>query len=398
MRLSPPCLMLAEMERPSTSSALTHVVIAGGGFAALEAAVALRALAGDRVELTLVAPEPRFLYRPAATADVFDGRPPLAYDLPDLLRGIACRYERGALEAVSPTGRTLRLDTGRRLAYDALILAVGARRHASIPGALIFRDQRDVPRLRRIIGEVTEKGGRRIVFAVPSANAWALPVYELALLFADHMHERGADAELTLCTPESAPLEVFGGTVARAVGSVLLERGITFLPGVTPHAVSRDGALELEFDAPIPADGVVTVPDLRGERIPGVPGRWLGFVPTDAAGRVEGIADVYAAGDATTFPIKQGGLATQQADRVAQAIAQQIGVPVHDTHHPRVLQARLLTGRHQLFLRCEIDDFGQAIGATIDRLERSDPVRRRKVLARYLEPYLARHQPLAQAA
>src|SRR5436190_10441175 len=47
------------------------VLIAGGGVAALEAMMALRALAGDRVDITLLAPEDDFHYRPMTVAEPF---------------------------------------------------------------------------------------------------------------------------------------------------------------------------------------------------------------------------------------------------------------------------------------------------------------------------------------
>jgi NADH dehydrogenase FAD-containing subunit len=47
------------------------VLIAGGGVAALEAMMALRAIAGDRVRITLLAPERDFHYRPMAVAEPF---------------------------------------------------------------------------------------------------------------------------------------------------------------------------------------------------------------------------------------------------------------------------------------------------------------------------------------
>ena len=47
------------------------VVIIGGGVAGLEALLGLRAMAGDRVRLTLAAPEPDFSYRPLAVAEPF---------------------------------------------------------------------------------------------------------------------------------------------------------------------------------------------------------------------------------------------------------------------------------------------------------------------------------------
>lgn len=50
-----------------------HVVIAGGGFAALEAALALRALARQQVRVSLLPPNAAFAYRPSATVDALAG-------------------------------------------------------------------------------------------------------------------------------------------------------------------------------------------------------------------------------------------------------------------------------------------------------------------------------------
>ena len=49
----------------------THVLVAGGGVAGLEALLALRRLAGDRVELSLLSPRADFTYRPMAVAEPF---------------------------------------------------------------------------------------------------------------------------------------------------------------------------------------------------------------------------------------------------------------------------------------------------------------------------------------
>ena len=48
-----------------------QVVIAGGGVAALEATLALRTIAEDRVSIDLIAPEQDFVYRPLAVAEPF---------------------------------------------------------------------------------------------------------------------------------------------------------------------------------------------------------------------------------------------------------------------------------------------------------------------------------------
>jgi sulfide:quinone oxidoreductase len=96
---------------------------------------------------------------------------------------------------------------------------------------------------------------------------------------------------------------------------------------------------------------VVALPRVEGPRIPGLPSDRDGFLPVDEHGRVDGTANVYAAGDVTSYPVKQGGLAAQQADAVAAAIAARTGAPVEPAPYAPVLRAMLLTGAIPLFVR-----------------------------------------------
>ena len=52
-----------------------------------------------------------------------------------------------------------------------------------------------------------------------------------------------------------------------------------------------------------------------------IPANADGFVAVDPHGRVAGVEDVWAAGDGTSFPVKHGGLAAEQADAAAADIA-----------------------------------------------------------------------------
>jgi sulfide:quinone oxidoreductase len=372
-------------------------VIAGGGLAALEAVLALRALAADRVHVTLISPYPTFAYRPAATAEAFGDAPPQTDDVRAIARDLGATYHRVRLEAVAPQKKYVRLASGARLEYDALILAIGARSIASVPGALTFRDQRDVPLFRRLLHEVEAGAAGRLVFAVRSGFSWSLPLYELALLSATHAAEHHAETEVTIVSPEETPLAMFGAEASRLVADLLAERGVRFVGKSAASSVRRDGSVVLEFAGGIEADRVVAMPQLRGQRITGVPASWWGFVPTDTFGRVEDLVDVYAAGDMTTFPIKQGGLAAQQADRVTHTIAAALGLPVGEFRAPRVLRARLLGGERPLFLRTELDESGQPTGASLEHAETEEAASSTKVFGRYLAPYLETRQPLAHS-
>ena len=374
-----------------------RILIVGGGFAAVEAALALRALAGDRARLAILAPDPVFHYRPAATTEPFDVAPSRRYDLQAIARDLSAEYHESRLEAVAPRKQFVRAASGARLPYDALILASGARAVSGVSGAITFRDQRDNRLIRRLLGELEAGAVTRVVFALPAGAVWPLPLYELALLSAGHAREHGLAVETTMVTPEREPLALFGEKACELVRGLLENRGVRFVGGALAKGVQRDGSLTLADGVKIPADRVVALPELRGRRFTGVPASRSGFIPVDADGRVEGLQDVYAAGDATTFPIKQGGVAAQQADTVAQTIAAGLGVGVKRVRAPRVLQARLLGGDRPVFLRTEFDWTGRATGARLVRADDEQAARAAKVLGRYLVPYLETRQPIAGA-
>ena len=381
----------------SLSRVPAQVVVAGGGFAALEAVLALRALAGDGVRVTLVSPDPALAYDPAATVEVFAPAPARAYDLRAIAADLGVSYHHARLETVASQKRRVRLGSGAGLRYDALVLATGARATVGVPGALTFRDQRDVPRFQGLLRELDAGAVAHLVFAVPSGCSWPLPLYELALLSAAYAHEHGVETEIKLVSSERRPLAVFGADASGLVAAELAERGVRFIGSSAAGSVRREGSLALQFDAAIEGDRVVAAPRLRGQPISGVPASRLGFVPTDAAGRVEGMVDVYAAGDMTTFPIKQGGLATQQADRIAHTIAAGLGLTARELRAKRVLEVRLVGGQRPLLLRIELDEFGQPTTATLAHVGSERAPGWTKVFGRYLTPYLETRQPLARS-
>ena len=348
----------------------------------------MRALAADRVRLTVVSPDPALVYRPLATAEAFDAVAPESYELAEIAEDLDATFHRVRVDAVASQRNWVRLSSGTRLEYDALVLAMGARATASIAGALTFRGQDDLPQFRRLLEEMDGGDVARLVFAVPAGRTWHLPMYELALLSAARARERKLETEITIVSPESRPLAGFRAAGSRLVAALLEEHRVCFVGKSTPKSVRRDGSLVLRSGPPIAADRVVAAPRLRGQRITGVPASTSGFVPTDLQGRVQELDDVYAAGDMTAFPIKQGGLATQQADRIAEAIAASLGFPVRAPRDGFVLRARLLGGAEPVFLRSELDPLGRPTIATLERTVGGAVGSHTKVFGRYLTPYL----------
>ena len=367
-----------------------RVLVIGGGFAALELVLALRDLAGGAVEAELIADDPQFRYRPAATAEVFAPGEPLAYDLDELTARCGATFRRGRVVSVLPAARRVRLASGETRPYDALVLAMGARRRNAIPGARTFRDQRDVAGVRAVVDAAAAGRLSRVVFAAPVGITWTLPLYELAMLAARRVDDAGAAASVSLVTPERRPLEVFGRWAGGAVAELLADHGVHVIANAQPRAVTREG-LELRYDGRVAADAVVAVPCLAGAPPIGIPGDWNGFVATGPGGRVPGLDGVFAAGDVTAFPVKQGGLAAQQADVVAAAIAADLDCAVEEPPPPPTLRAVLLSAEHPLYLQCELDARGRPVEQTSSI--RETPELAGKVAARRLPALLERVGP-----
>ena len=361
-----------------------RVLIAGGGVAALEAALALQALAEDRVSVELLAPEPEFWYRPLAVAEPFGLGEVKHFDLAELAASAGASFLLGGLTAVDAERRQAETSHGSAIPYDVLLIACGAVPAPAIPGAVTFRGPADTERMRKVLDELVDGQIRRVAFVVPWGAVWSLPIYELALMTGTFVVERELeDVELAVVTPEDEPLQLFGPAASDAIRELLEQRGIVVKTGAAPVELAGD-ELRLVPDGRIAADRAVCLPRLRGLRIDGVPQTFDGFIPVDTHGRVAGLADVFAAGDITSFPVKQGGIATQQADAAAEMIAATAGSDVSPQPFRPVLRGLLLTGRQPRYLRHELTGGGEVSAAGSEPLWWPPA----KIVGRYLAPHL----------
>jgi sulfide:quinone oxidoreductase len=380
----------------SSRAGRPRVLIAGAGVAGLETLLALRALASDRVEITIVAPEPKFLNPSMSVAQPFKPKRARGIRLERLSAEFDARWVRADLDRVEHDHHRAITSDGRRLTYDRLVVALGAHpeqwlsRSLTDPGrsrVLTYSGVPDNPDFAQVMDRVRDGRVRKLAFVKPAGASWPLPLYDLALMTAaDCASHSRCEVELSLVTPEEEPLGIFGNAASAAIRRLLDERGV-MLHTASYGEPGRPGGLDISpGDRGIQVDRVVTEPRLAGPRMRGLPCDRDGFVHTDAHGRVPDLDGVFAAGDATSFPVKHGGLAAQQADAVAEAIAASVGVEIEPQPFRPVLRGVLLTGGLPRYLR---SDLSGAVGD--DSIISREPLwwPPNKLAGRYLGPYLS---------
>lgn len=310
-----------------------EVLIVGGGIGSIEALMALADLGDRRLRVRLVASHPSFVLRPQTVGEPWGG-PPLRIDLERLCRAFDARFVKGTVTAVDAAAHEVSTAGGERLSYERLLLAPGARL------ALPYAGSRTLG-FGLLPETLAGTGARSVAVVVPAGVSWTLPAYELALLSAGH----GRDVRVI--TAETSPLEAFGPATRPATLALLDRHGVGVETGGAPEIGARLDDL---------ADTVITLPLLHGHAISGVPHDSRGFIPVDAQMAVPGLLDVFAAGDATRHPIKQGGLAAQQADVAAAEIVRSCGARAEQGNYDPVLRGKLSTpGGEELYLRRRLD-------------------------------------------
>jgi sulfide:quinone oxidoreductase len=356
-----------------------RVVVAGAGVGGLEALVALRGLVGHRVALTLVAPADDFTVRALEVLEPFGLGHPQRYPLAELAADLDARFVRDAVARVERDERTVRLQSGEELAYDVLVLAIGAFPYPAYEHGVCVERAHDGEALDRVVAELRVGAAESLAIVVPPGCAWTLPAYELALMVAAFKPR-----ELTLVTPEHEPLSAFGAPAAEWARAELGAADVQLLVGVNA-TVPNPTAVELAPSARLSCDQVVHLPLLSGPNCRGVLCDPDGFIVIDEAFRVRDADDLFAVGDAAVGAHKQGGLAAQQADVVAEQIAWRLGAEHAPRPYRPVLRGLVRTANGPRYLRAEPP--GSATSAEVSDACLWWPPS--KVAARWLIPWLA---------
>jgi sulfide:quinone oxidoreductase len=368
----------------ATSHDPHRIVIAGGGVAALEAMIALHGTPGS-FDVTLVSASDTFTYRPLSVGEPFGLGHPARYPIARLCQDHGTRFVHARVAQARPDDHQVDLDDASTLDYDSLIVAVGARSVPPFEYGATFDRETSAQEFDDVLADLTDGMAPRIAVIVPDTVSWTLPAYEIALMTAAWGAARHPDVtSVVVVTHEPAPLSAFGATVSAEVARILGAAGVTTRCGVHPDLLSYT-ALRAGGSW-VPADRMVSLPHISGPALPGLPSDDRGFVVVDEHARVPGVEDVYAAGDGTTLPIKQGGLATQMADvAVRHIVARGSADPAPAPFRP-VLRGLLHTPHGPRYLRAELDD----VDGTSTFSEQPLWWPPSKIASRWLSPYLAR--------
>jgi sulfide:quinone oxidoreductase len=318
-------------------SARPRIVVAGAGFAGLEAAYLLKMRLHDDADVTIVAPNEKFVFRPNTIYLPFGGEvESLLVDLDKPLRRKHITHHRASVKAVDAERRLVETDDGAKLPYDHLVIATGASmRPEEIPGLRehactiwTIDEMLDFEQRLAAMTERAKKGQHQTaLLAVAPNNKCAGPLYEIVFMMETWLRRQGVrdQVDIRYRTFERNYIQAFGPRLHEVVTAEFSERGID---GRTESLLAEVRKNEVIF-----ADGTTEAYDLlvafppyaSGMVYEGLPSDERGFLQTELGTRqVVGHPEIYAPGDAGDFPVKQAFLAFLQADATADHITAQV--------------------------------------------------------------------------
>jgi sulfide:quinone oxidoreductase len=302
-----------------------RVVILGGGTGGTLTANRLRKrFPEEAVEITVVDQDDRHVYQPGLLFVPFGLTHP-----EDIVRPRARQLHRGitfvacAIDSVDIEGHAVRLDGGRTLPYDVLVVATGAvllpeeTEGLTGPGwmerVFTFYTPEGAAALEAALA--TFDGGRLVVNVVDLPIKCPVAPLEFCFLADWYFRERGIRdrVELAYVTPLDG---AFTKPVASArLAGMLAEKKVELITEFNTGSVDRAGRRLVSYDGrEVDFDLAVVVPLHGGApyvgRSPGL-GDELNFIPTDEHTLQSRAApDVFVIGDATNVPASKAGSVT----------------------------------------------------------------------------------------
>lgn len=320
----------------ASSSTKAKVIVLGGGFAGLESAFLLKNLVKDGAEVTIVSDKKDFFFRPNSIYIPFGLNPDsLMVPIEPACRKKHISFLHSTVNDIDPDNNTLSIG-GEDLDYDFAIIATGSgMRPQEIPGLEENADfiwmATEMLKLRtdfeKILDQSRSGQASKVLFLVPPGNKCSGPLYELVMMLDTWLKDKQAreNIDISFATFEQGYIQVFGPRLNDEVTNEFSHRGVTgYKQHVTSHV--EPGIVHFVNGSSLEFDLLISFPPyVASTQFTKLPRDDRGYLETDLATRqVKGYSNVYAAGDAGDFPVKQAFLAFLQADAAASQVSAQI--------------------------------------------------------------------------
>lgn len=325
---------------------MANILILGGGFGGLMVAERLVKMLEKQHQITLVSPNPKFIFYPALVRLAFGDCQPddITFDLIEKSNELKVRYVRGEVIKLKPDLKIVQIrgdDFDGEISYDYLIIALGRRLATEEIGGF-FEHAHHLLGIKaaRKFGEAVEnfEKGKIVVGLSPQAFL-PVPVCETAFALAQRFEIEVEKQEVSINV-------VFPETVERAFGGANLRRKLEkafanhrigvitdfAVKEITAQAIISDKEQAINYDL------LMLVPPFRGQAMISKFGFTdeLDFIKVDNFMRVQDLDKVYAVGDIAAFTgPKLAFMAVRQADVAAENIVAEIrgGTPTKIYQH-----------------------------------------------------------------
>ena len=287
---------------------MKNLVIVGGGFAGLSAAVVAaeeNEINGGDVAITLVSASPYITMRPR----LYERHPEtLREPLRPSLEPVGVRFVEQAAAGIDVDAREVALADGSRLAYDALILATGSElAPLPLPGAAEHTwniDSYDgAVALDRHLGEVAkapDAPGHDCYVVVGGGMTGIELAAEMRTRIAEHAGENVAQAaKVILIERADAIGPEFGVNPRPVISQALDEAGVDVRLGCSVAGFDENGVILADGGRIDAATVVVTIGMRANGLAAAIPGERdeIGRLLVDDWQRVVGAPGIYATGD-----------------------------------------------------------------------------------------------------
>ncbi len=251
-----------------------RVVVIGGGFAGATAAKYLRLWSQQRVAVTLVEPQPRFLSCPLSNLVLAGERElsDLTLDYAQLVSRHGVNWARERATGIDPQRRRVRLAGGTELPYDRLIVAPGVSfDYSEMPGMNRPGAQQAVPHAWKAGAQTVAL--RRQLQAMPDGGVFAISIppapyrcppgpYERACLVAHYLRRHKPRSKLLVL--DANPDLTSKGALFRQAWAERYPGLVEYRPGHRVVDVDlAQQSFKLDFHEDVRADVLNLIPPMR---------------------------------------------------------------------------------------------------------------------------------------